>query len=94
MALVAPYFYGKLEQFYKSYDLKKLGVGAVGKDHLVKWLKKDKVVENMKGLGPKLTEKCWSNFMCKETSNRQKEVMWMAFQECLMTKSFLRFVQD
>lgn len=90
MALVAPYFYGRLEQFFKDYDLKKLGVGAVGKAQLVKWLNKDEVVANIRGLGPKLTEKCWSNFLCKGTSNRQKEVMWMAFQECLMKKSFLK----
>lgn len=69
MALISPSFYVRLEQFYKEHRLKELEAGAVGKAGLLKWISRDKIVANIRGLGSKMTEACWKNFAINGVTN-------------------------
>lgn len=90
MALVPSFVYLRLHQFFLKNKLSELGVGAMSKANLVKWMRREEVVTNILGLKSISAEKCWGNFLTKGVTNRQKEISWMAFQGCLLTKSFLK----
>lgn len=89
-ALVSPLVYRQLNEFFKKFKLSELGVGAVEKTTLVKWLRKEEVRANIFGLGPRHTDNCWKKVFIKGVSNRQKEITWMAFHGVLLTKNFLK----
>lgn len=67
-----------------------MGTGAVVKNILVRWLRKEELISNIADLRPKQVEECWRNLEMDGVTNKQKEIIWMSFHEWLLTMDFLK----
>lgn len=89
-AFIVPIFYLKLKSFFEKNKLNQMDDGSTDKVKLLRWLRKDEMVCNIFNFPSKVAQGVWSKMSWGGVSNRQKEIAWQTFHECLMTKYFLK----